>query len=515
MPDFFCQRVLRSCAFIGLLLLSFQGAAQGINTSSIYRNDDVGVRAAFAPSWNIITNREQAPDVLKPNFPADKGPNDSPLFIGVHDSQQLFIRLLTETYFDDLEAYAGVLAQSIASQGLEITAARLARDNTALEMDYRHPQLGLHFRERVALLADSQVIRMAAWATEAAWPGYNAEVETAFAGIELSDAVNVGPGWQPVWEDLESRLAESDLAGIPLAQAEAVTVPAGQCSDPTSSMLWRVTGPALDAKGIELYLFGSIHVGKPDFYPLPPTVERVFRNADHLVFEVDPTTVADPAVIMSMQSRGMLPQGKTLNDVVSPEVVGEFERLMGSLGLPAENFMGMQPWFVTLMLSGLQMNALGYLPEYGLESYFLSRKPAGADILELESIQQQIGFLQALNAESYLAYTIKSFETGKEEIEKLIAAWKCADKGPLEDMLFDDFVSDELGPAEQADMDALMDALYTRRNVGMADKIADFVDGQAGRYFVVVGSAHLLGEGSVVAHLRDAGFTVAPVPLDP
>jgi uncharacterized protein YbaP (TraB family) len=279
-------------------------------------------------------------------------------------------------------------------------------------------------------------------------------------------------------------------------------------------MLWRVTGPALAEHDVELYLFGSIHVGKPDFYPLPDRIENVFDGADHLVFEVDPTTVSDPAVIMSMQSRGMLPQGKTLDDVISPEVIGEFERLMAKLGLPAENFMGMQPWFVTLMLTGLQMNALGYLPEYGLESYFLSQKPAQADILELESIQQQIGFLQALNAESYLSYTIKSFDAGRKEIEDLISAWECADKGPLEQMLIDDFTDENMSPGEKADMDALMDALYTRRNVDMADKIADFAEGDAGRYFVVVGSAHLLGDGSVVEHLREAGFTVTPVVLN-
>ncbi len=60
-----------------------------------------------------------------------------------------------------------------------------------------------------------------------------------------------------------------------------------------------------------------------------------------------------------------------------------------------------------------------------------------------------------------------------------------------------------------------MDALYTRRNIDMANTIEAFADGDSGRYFVVVGSAHLLGDDSVISHLRAAGFEVSPVQLAP
>jgi len=508
------NRIL-ACLVVCMLFAAETILAQAISTSAIYRNDAIGVRGAFAPDWDIITSREQAPDVLKPNFPANKGPNDSPLFIGLHANEQLFLRLLSETFFDDLEAYGRIMVQGIVSQGMEVTGARLSADESALQLDYFHPQLGLRFRERVALLPDSQVVRMAAWTSRSAWDSFENSVEDAFADIELNNAINAGAGWQPVWQDLESRLAGDSISGITLSNAPVSVAQAQSCSDSTSSMLWRVQSPGLAASGSELYLFGSIHVGKPDFYPLPEEIESIYRDADYVVFEVDPNTATDPAVIVSMQSRGMLPQGQTLSDVVSPDVLADFRRVMGNMGLPAENFMSMQPWFLTLMLTGLQMNALGYLPQYGLESYFISRKPARADILELESIQEQIGFLQQLNAEPYLAYTLKSFDTANDEIESLINAWKCADKEPLTEMLFADFEDQALSAAERADMEALMDALYTRRNIDMANTIEAFADGDSGRYFVVVGSAHLLGDDSVISHLRAAGFDVSPVQLAP
>jgi hypothetical protein len=510
-------RVIYLLNFLLVCLLGgvANASAQAINTSAIYKNDAIGVRGAFDPEWNIVTTREQAPEVLKANFPENKGPNESPLFIGLHENGQLFLRLLSETFFDDLEAYGEILAEGIGSQGMEVAGVRLTEDASAMQLDYFHPQLGLRFQERVALLPDSQVIRMAAWTSRSAWDAFAGSVDAAFAGLELNNAINAGSGWQPVWRDLDARLSDDSITGIPLAQPLTSAVNVQSCSDPTSSMLWRAESPALSAKGSELYLFGSIHVGKPDFYPLPEAIESIFREADFLVFEVDPTTATDPAVIVSMQTRGMLPQGQTLADVVSPEIIGEFRRVMGDMGLPAENFMGMQPWFLTLMLTGLQMNALGYLPQYGLESYFLSRKPAATDILELESIQEQIGFLQQLNAESFLSYTLKSFATSDNEIESLINAWKCAEKEPLTDMLFAEFEDENLPAADRADMEALMDALYTRRNIDMAATIETFADGEPGTYFVVVGSAHLLGEDSVINHLREAGYQISPVTLTP
>ncbi len=503
-----------------LLLVLFLGLShwalpQAINSSSIYRNDSVGIRGAFAPQWNLITSREQAPEGLKPNFPADKGPDESPLFIGIHDSQQLFIRLLTETFFDDLNAYARVLAQGIRSQGLEVLSARMSSDGTAMQIDYQHPELGLRFRERVSILPDSQVIRMAAWSSNLTWDTYASVIDDAFAGVELNDVVNGNSGWQTVWAYLEQRLLSSRIEGLELAQVTVQTESAASCTDPTSSMLWRVESPLLQENGSEIYLFGSIHVGKAEFYPLAEEIENTYRSADYLVFEVDPNSLADPEVLMNMQTRGMLPSGQTLADVVSTEVLDEFRRVMGNMGLPADNFMSMQPWFLTLMLSSLQMNALGFLPEYGLESYFLAQKPAQAEILELESIQQQIGFLEALNAETYLAYTIDTFESGFEEIEKLVDAWLCADKAPLTEMLFAEFDSTDLSAAQQVEMEALMGSLYTRRNIDMADKIAQYVNARQGTYFVVIGSAHLLGEGSVVELLREKHFQVTPVSLSP
>src|SRR5687768_10497403 len=108
------------------------------------------------------------------------------------------------------------------------------------------------------------------------------------------------------------------ISGI-FANAASAQVAAPVCADPAASMLWEVKGAGLDSRGVSIQLFGSLHVGKPEFYPLHQLIEDAFRGADHLVFEVDPTSATDPQAAMMMQMRGMLPAGQTLQSVVSPE----------------------------------------------------------------------------------------------------------------------------------------------------------------------------------------------------
>lgn len=277
------------------------------------------------------------------------------------------------------------------------------------------------------------------------------------------------------------------------------------CEDPSSTMLWKVAG-----KNSTVHLFGSIHVGEASFYPLPEKIETTFRNADHVVFEVDPRAVARPATAARIQQLGTLPPGETLNDALSEPVVKKLRNTLGELGLPAENFMTFRPWFLTLALTSMQAMSLGYIPDYGVERYLTRELPAGASVLELETLDQQLDFLQSLDGEAYLAYTLFNYEAGKQHLQILVDAWRCADQDRLGDFFQQQFdVAGTFGP----DIEKLQQELITNRNVGMAEKIAGYLEEGSGSYFVVVGAAHNIGEGSVVELLREKNYQVEAVRL--
>jgi uncharacterized protein YbaP (TraB family) len=307
------------------------------------------------------------------------------------------------------------------------------------------------------------------------------------------------------------------LGALLLAAVTGQAAAQQSCPDPASSMLWEVTGPGLGAGKATLHLFGSIHLGKPEFYPLHPTIEAAFRAADTLVFEIDPQSAADPQVAMRMQLRGMLPAGQTLDDVVSPEALESLQGVLARYGIPLGNFMTMKPWLLTLMLANVQASSLGYSAQHGLESYFIAQKAPDTEIAQLETIDQQVDMLDGLDPELLLGYSLQDFDDGAAEMEALISAWRCADKPALSEQLFSELLAIEeaADPTERAGMEDLYKRLYSDRNKVMADGIDAFIKTGAGNWFVVVGSAHLLGEGSVVELLQNRGYTVTPVRLQP
>ena len=280
----------------------------------------------------------------------------------------------------------------------------------------------------------------------------------------------------------------------PAMGQQADSAPTLSCRDPSSTLLWKIKG-----KHSRVYLFGSIHVGRADFYPLPKVIDSAYRNARYVVFEIDPNSLADPSVATDMQTQGILPDGKTLNDVVSEQVVNDLTKTLAGMGLPANSFMQFQPWLITIVLSNLQMLALGYIPDQGIELHLLQEKSKQSKILELESLQQQIGFLKQLNGETFLSYTLQDFNEGREKIPQMINAWRCADKEALQSLIFDETEAERNDP----EMQKLMNMLFFERDKHMAKVIRGYLENGEGDYFVTVGAGHLIGDGSIIDILDD------------
>jgi uncharacterized protein YbaP (TraB family) len=283
------------------------------------------------------------------------------------------------------------------------------------------------------------------------------------------------------------------------------------CATPDSTMLWQVHSPALAEKGISLHLFGSIHVGKPDFYPLPPPVETLFREADHLVFEVDPSVASDPQVAFRMQMQGLLPAGQTLDTVVTPRTLTDLRIVLDKLGIPIANLMTMKPWMITLLLTNLQVGALGYDATWGLEAYFMRNMTPGTEILELESLQAQINLLDGLDQDAFLGYSLREFDSNEDLMMDLVDAWRCGDHEVLGQVLSSAETSADFSPAEEALAERLHEQMFTRRNAQMTARIRSLAADGSGAYFVVVGAGHLLGDDSILQMLQDAGFSIEAV----
>lgn len=257
--------------------------------------------------------------------------------------------------------------------------------------------------------------------------------------------------------------------------------------------LWKVTSNAG-----EVYLLGSIHLAKPDMYPLDTRIEEAFRASENVVVEVDigkGNAQQQQALALQM---GVYSDGTTVKDHLSPEAFAKFEAFLAERGLPLAVFQGFRPWMSAATLQVLEMQRVGFDTEIGIERHFLRlAEEQGQVVHELETADFQLRMLAEMPdelQELFLISTIDEYASFTDRIDEMIAGWKVGDATVLEGMLLKDY-------NEKPEMRPLYQRILIDRNVGMAAKIVDMLEG-GGKWFVIVGAAHLVGEQGLVEMLR-------------
>ena len=133
---------------------------------------------------------------------------------------------------------------------------------------------------------------------------------------------------------------------IRLTHASSLVAALALCCDPGGAtaqtgkhFLWKVE----DARAPSAYLLGSLHVLTSDAYPLPAPIDKAFAESKTLVEEVDLDEMSDPTQMMAALSKAMLTDGKTLDQLISPEVYAEVKKRAESHGLPMMALQRMKP----------------------------------------------------------------------------------------------------------------------------------------------------------------------------
>jgi uncharacterized protein len=263
--------------------------------------------------------------------------------------------------------------------------------------------------------------------------------------------------------------------------------------------LWKASSPTT-----EVYLFGSIHLGKKEFYPLAKEIEGAFERSKFLVVEADESKY-DPGKLQQMGlEHGLYGPDDSLSKHVSPETMKALGGLCEGLGIPAASAERMKPWLLSLSLSSLTLIKQGYSPDLGIDRHFTRAAKDKKEILELESMEYQIKLLAGLSEElqvKFLELTLEEAANAKERMEKIVGAWSKGDTQLLEDEMLKKRAAKN---AAQAEFQA---KIIDERNVAMTKKIGEYLKTKD-VYFVVVGAAHLIGEKGIVRLLEKDGFKV-------
>jgi uncharacterized protein YbaP (TraB family) len=286
----------------------------------------------------------------------------------------------------------------------------------------------------------------------------------------------------------------NDAAAIATAQAATQTIA------PHRGTLYRVRHA-----GSTIYLFGTIHVGLPSFFPLEPEVTRALAEARTLVVELDVRNALPFQA--AVQKHGLYAEGDSIDRHLSPQDMTRLRQALQRFDIPFEQASRMKPWLLANLLVGLNLERHGYQRSQGIETFLL----AFADkqkmrVQELESADYQMALFDSMSKETqaqYLLENLAELDDGQADAKDaaLIDAWAHAN-GPAIENVLRASLSEKTASAEFTRR-----ILLDERNPNMAEKVAGLLN-TPGSSFVAVGLLHLVGVRGVPNLLAQKGYVV-------
>jgi hypothetical protein len=260
--------------------------------------------------------------------------------------------------------------------------------------------------------------------------------------------------------------------------------------------LWKVEG-----KQATVYLLGSVHALQEKDYPLPPVIENAFTNAQIVAFETDIGELENPATAMKMMNKSQLPEGQTLENVLSPEIYKAFTKHVEDAGVPAMMVEKMKPAMAAMTLEIFALLKAGLNPELGVDKHFYPlAQSAGKEIIPLETVDFQVELITGLSKEEgelLMKSTLKEVDSVQKDLGELVKAWREGDADKLQKLMND----------AMADSPAIYKRLLTDRNHNWIPKIEALARGEKNT-IIIVGAGHLVGKEGVVELLRKDGLKV-------
>ncbi len=297
-------------------------------------------------------------------------------------------------------------------------------------------------------------------------------------------------GWQFAW-------ADQPPADPPTAPADALQQ---LRSAPSRGLLYEVS-----RDGKTAYLFGTIHVGRPDFFPLDLVVTQALAQSSELVVELDATR--HDRMQTAVQRHAILRDSQRLDSLLTPALRKRLQVQLDVLQLPRETIQAYKPWMAALSLMMVAMQAQGFDPVYATDLYLIALAQ-GFDkpIEELESIDFQLALFDSTTHKEQLAFldeTLQLLEQGKlrGDTQALVDAWLDSDAHALQQQ------AQKSMHENPRSARWMQQKLFTERNHRMAGRIDRLL--AAGRQpFVAIGALHLTGADGVPALLEMRGYHI-------
>ena len=276
---------------------------------------------------------------------------------------------------------------------------------------------------------------------------------------------------------------------------------------------WLQGSPAAPKRGVlyelrsgtnTVYLYGTIHLGKVDFYPMNAAIPRAITASSRVYLETD---LGDPAAAANMTRAERYPDGITLDKKLPAALMTKVETVFGEYGVTRQEIKSTKPWALANDLLTRKASEMGYEPMFAPDIYVAgTAQLLGKQISGLESIDEQIQVFDSISEagqQAYLEDALSAFESGRlgTMLQASVDAWASGDAATMAAALKKEQEEEPVALGE------IRRKLLDERNARMAERI-ELIARSGTPAFVAVGAAHLVGRDSVVELLRKKGLSI-------
>lgn len=280
-----------------------------------------------------------------------------------------------------------------------------------------------------------------------------------------------------------------------------------------AQLLWKISGNGLAKPS---YIVGTYHLAPASFADSIPGMKDAAAAAEQVYGEIEISAMTDPANATKLQAALMLPNGKTLRDVLSAEQMNRFTAFMKEkMGADLDNpmmaeLLKLTPKAITTQLTlflCMQDEELRINPMELLDGCFQQQAmAAGKRIGGLETLDFQMQTLYGTPLERQveeLMCFVDTYEWQHDMLRKIKKAFLSQDL-PAIDAAMNEKRGDSCDSTPEEE-----NALIYDRNAKWVKQMPAVM--QEKPTLFAVGAGHLPGERGVLQLLREAGFTVEAV----
>ncbi len=278
-----------------------------------------------------------------------------------------------------------------------------------------------------------------------------------------------------------------------------------------AQLLYKISGKGLRKPS---YIIGTYHLAPVSFVDSIPGLRGALAESEQVYGEIETADMTSPENIAKMQQAMMLPEGKTLTELLTPEQMQKLNATMKELlgvdmsnPMVAQQMNKMLPQALVTQLTVIMYlkKHSGFNPTQSFDDYFQQQavaqgKPVGGFETMDFQLQALFGSISIERQIELLMCFLNNREWEELQVDNIVEAFFAQDLNRIEAAM------DEKQDNSCDATDEENELLIYGRNATWLKKMPEIM--QQKSTFFAVGAAHLVGERGVLAGLRNAGYLV-------